>query len=115
MVQFLLDIKSKVDAITAAGSTIDSEDVILYTLNDLPSSYQSFKMVICTNMQPLNLDDFYSLLCSEGQNILQDATKDLQSLHLMDNNLALTESRGRGWGRFHNDRGNRGRRSQQAP
>ncbi|KAI0507926.1 hypothetical protein KFK09_014054 [Dendrobium nobile] len=63
--QYLLDLKSKVVAIQAADNTIDHEDVILYTLNRLPSSYQSFKMAIRTNLQPLKLDDLYILLCSE--------------------------------------------------
>lgn len=65
MTQYLLDVKSKVDAITATDNTIDLEDMILYTLNDLPSSYQLFKTTIRTNLQPINLDDLYSLLCCE--------------------------------------------------
>lgn len=36
MAQYLLEIKSKVDALAAAGITIDSEDVIHHTLNGLP-------------------------------------------------------------------------------
>ncbi|PKU60707.1 Retrovirus-related Pol polyprotein from transposon TNT 1-94 [Dendrobium catenatum] len=115
MSHYLLEVKAKVDAITAAGSTIDPEDVILYTLNGLPSSYQSFKTAIRTNLQPLNLDDFYSLLCSEEQNILQDASQDLQALNLTDKTLALTVSRGRGCGRSNPNRGTRGRRSPQQP
>lgn len=65
MSQYLSDIKSKVDLIAAAGSPIDIEDIIYYTLNGLPTSYQSFKVAIRTNLQSLSLDDLYSLLCSE--------------------------------------------------
>lgn len=43
MTQYLSSIKAKVDAVIATSATIDTEDVILYTLNDLPPSYQSFK------------------------------------------------------------------------
>ncbi|KAL0912667.1 hypothetical protein M5K25_018656 [Dendrobium thyrsiflorum] len=68
MFQYLSDIKSKIDAIAAAGSSIDAEDIILYTLNGLPSTYQSFKIVIRTYLQPITLDDFYALLCSEQAN-----------------------------------------------
>ncbi|KAI0498184.1 hypothetical protein KFK09_021425 [Dendrobium nobile] len=46
MSQYLMEIKSLVDRIAAAGSTIDQEDIILYILNGLPSSYQSFKTSI---------------------------------------------------------------------
>ncbi|PKU70484.1 Retrovirus-related Pol polyprotein from transposon TNT 1-94 [Dendrobium catenatum] len=110
MTQYLLEIKSKVDAIQEMGHTIDPEDVILYTLNGLPSSYQSFKTAIRTNLQPLSLDDLYSLLCSEEQLLLQEATKDLQTMQITDNSVAFAASRGRAIGRNNTYRGNRGRR-----
>lgn len=59
MVQYLSDIKQKVDVIIAASSSIDIEDVILYILNGLSAAYQG------STLHPLNLDDFYTLLCSE--------------------------------------------------
>ncbi|PKU81762.1 Retrovirus-related Pol polyprotein from transposon TNT 1-94 [Dendrobium catenatum] len=109
MTAYLLDIKEKVDAMAAAGSQIDPEDVVLHTLNGLPTSYNSFKTAIRTSLQPIGLDDLYSLLCSEEQIILQEAAKELQSLHLTDSTTALTASRGRGRGRFNTNRGRRGR------
>lgn len=65
MAQYLSDIKSKVDLIAAAGSSIDIEDIIYYTLNDLSSLYKNFKVAMRTNLQPISLDDLYSLLCNE--------------------------------------------------
>lgn len=65
MTQYLADIKSKVDLIATYGLPICTEDFIIYTLNRLPHLYQSFKIVIRTNLQPLNSDDLYSLLCNE--------------------------------------------------
>lgn len=52
MAQYLSDIKSKVDLIARAGSPIDIEDIIYYTLNGLSSSYQGFKVAIRMNLQP---------------------------------------------------------------
>ncbi|PKU85928.1 Retrovirus-related Pol polyprotein from transposon TNT 1-94 [Dendrobium catenatum] len=96
MTQYLLNIKSKVDAIAAAGISIDPEEIILHTLNGLPAKYQTFKTAIRTNLQPINLDDLYTLLCSEELNLAHEATQELQSLHLTDNPLALAATRGRG-------------------
>lgn len=69
MMQFLSDIKSKFDAIAALGAHKIVEDIILYTLNGLPSSYQAFKTFIRTTLQPIGLDDFYALSCSEKVNL----------------------------------------------
>ncbi|KAL0903685.1 hypothetical protein M5K25_028083 [Dendrobium thyrsiflorum] len=82
MSQYLLTVKSKVDALSAAGSSLDPEDVILYILNGLPATYQAFKTAIRTNLQPLSLDDLYTLLYSKEMNLAQELAKDLQSLHI---------------------------------
>ncbi|PKU70250.1 Retrovirus-related Pol polyprotein from transposon TNT 1-94 [Dendrobium catenatum] len=107
MSQYLLTIKSKVDAISAAGSALDPEDVILYTLNGLPTTYQAFKTAIRTNLQPITLDDLYTLLCSEEVNLAQEASKSIQQLQLTDNTTALAAARGRGRGRNYYPRGGR--------
>ncbi|PKU73330.1 Retrovirus-related Pol polyprotein from transposon TNT 1-94 [Dendrobium catenatum] len=99
MTQYLLTVKSKVDAIVAAGSSLDSEEIIFHTLNGLPAKYQSFKSAIRTNLQPLSLDDLYTLLCSEELNLAHEASQELQSLQLFDSTLALAASRGKGRGR----------------
>lgn len=58
MTQYLSEIKSRVDLLAAAGCPTESKDIIYYTLNGLPPSYQAFKVVILTNLQPVSLDDF---------------------------------------------------------
>ncbi|PKU82139.1 Retrovirus-related Pol polyprotein from transposon TNT 1-94 [Dendrobium catenatum] len=69
MRQYLDQIKILVDNITAAGSTIDTEDIILYILNGLPAAYNAFTTAIRASLQPISLDDLYSLLCSEEINL----------------------------------------------
>ncbi|PKU64016.1 Retrovirus-related Pol polyprotein from transposon TNT 1-94 [Dendrobium catenatum] len=112
MVQYLSDIKQLVDAITAAGSTVDSADIILYTLKGLPQAYNGFKTAVRSQIQPIGLDDFYSLLCTEELNMQSDAVSDLPSPIQADPTLALQAVRGRphGRGRFSYN-SNRGGRS----
>ncbi|PKU79283.1 Retrovirus-related Pol polyprotein from transposon TNT 1-94 [Dendrobium catenatum] len=105
MPQYLLSVKSIVDAIAATGSPLDPEEVIFDTLNGLPVQYQSFKTSIRTNLQPLSLDDLYTLLCSEELNLAQENTIALQNLHLNDPATALAAYRGRGRGRTNSDKG----------
>ncbi|KAI0510858.1 hypothetical protein KFK09_011468 [Dendrobium nobile] len=50
MPQYLLAIKSIVDAIAATGSPLDPDEVIFYTLNGLLVQYQAFKTSISTNL-----------------------------------------------------------------
>lgn len=75
MNQYLTEMKTKIDLISAARSTISTKDIIFYTLNGLPPAYQSFKTSIRTNLQHLSLDNFYSLLCSEETILNAEATK----------------------------------------
>ncbi|PKU77871.1 hypothetical protein MA16_Dca005703 [Dendrobium catenatum] len=96
MAQYLLTIKSKVDSLAATGVQIDSEDIIHHTLNVLLASYQAFKTTIRTNLQPLSLDDFYTLLCSEELNLAHEVTRDLSFLQLAGQSIALAAPRGRG-------------------
>ncbi|PKU86910.1 Retrovirus-related Pol polyprotein from transposon TNT 1-94 [Dendrobium catenatum] len=93
MAQYLIEIKNIVDNIAAAGSKVDTEDIILYILNGLPSSYQAFKTLIRTNLQPISLDDLYSLLISEEINIQADSIKQVT---ITDQSTALYSARGRG-------------------
>ncbi|PKU62451.1 Retrovirus-related Pol polyprotein from transposon TNT 1-94 [Dendrobium catenatum] len=76
MQQYLTQIKTIVDSIAASGSKIDPEDIILHILNGLPASYNSFKAVIRTYPIPLDLDNLYSMLCSEEINVSQELAKD---------------------------------------
>ncbi|XP_020672129.2 uncharacterized protein LOC110092093 [Dendrobium catenatum] len=76
MQQYLAQIKSIADNIAASGSKIDSEDIIIYIFNGLPSTYNSFKTFICTSLLPIDLDTLYYLLCSEEINLHQEHLKD---------------------------------------
>ncbi|KAI0516629.1 hypothetical protein KFK09_009306 [Dendrobium nobile] len=105
MAQYLTQIKALVDNITASGGHIDVEDIILHTLNGLPSIYNPFKSTIRTFQQSISLDTLYSLLCSEEinlQNELQRETlppSDHTALWTVRSNTAKGRSGSRGRGR----------------
>ncbi|XP_020692167.1 uncharacterized protein LOC110106573 [Dendrobium catenatum] len=94
MFQYLSDIKNKVDAIATAGSSIDVEDTIHYTLNGLLATYMSFKTAIRTQLNPISLDDFYSLLCSEELHLNADSSRESITTATSDSSFALTATRG---------------------
>ncbi|PKU82563.1 Retrovirus-related Pol polyprotein from transposon TNT 1-94 [Dendrobium catenatum] len=113
MTEYLASVKVLVDNINAAGGSVDSEDVLHYILNGLPPNYQSFKTFIRSSLQPISLDNLYSLLRSEEVHQTTDAVKDLSfssTAAPADSTLALFTNRGRGRGRFNSSRG-RGRNS----
>ncbi|PKU66399.1 Retrovirus-related Pol polyprotein from transposon TNT 1-94 [Dendrobium catenatum] len=93
MLQYITQVKTIVDQITAAGSNVDTEDIILYILNGLPNSYQSFKTSIRTILTPLNLDQLYPLLISEEIHLAADSARNAS---LPESQVALFSSRGRG-------------------
>lgn len=69
------------DNIAAAGAKIDVEDIILYTLNGLPSQYQSFKIAIRTKLTLISLEDLYnSLLISEEINVATNFAKETNGI-----------------------------------
>ncbi|PKU71260.1 Retrovirus-related Pol polyprotein from transposon TNT 1-94 [Dendrobium catenatum] len=111
MTDYLASIKTIVDNIRAAGRMIDNEDVLHYILNGLPPSYQSFKTTIRSSLQPINLDDLYSLLRSEEVHQTTDAARELSfstPSPVPDGQTALFSTRGRSRGRSSFNRG-RGR------
>lgn len=75
MSKYLNEVKTLVDKIAAAGTTIYKEDIILYTLNDLPPTYNSLKSTIRTMIQPISVDDEYAFLISEEINLNTEATR----------------------------------------
>ncbi|PKU86451.1 5'-3' exoribonuclease 2 [Dendrobium catenatum] len=79
MQQYLANVKNLVDNIAASGSTIDAEDILIFILNGLPSTYNAFRSAIRTSQQPIDLDTLYSLLCSEEINLQTQQQKDLAS------------------------------------
>ncbi|PKU70018.1 5'-3' exoribonuclease 2 [Dendrobium catenatum] len=112
MQQFLACIKSLEDGIAAAGSKIDTEDIVLYIFNGLPSTYNSFKTSIGTSLDPIDLDTLYSLLCSKEINVQLEQSQETNSsstaivLYSKKNNT----SRGRGLTRY-----SKGRNSSSRP
>ncbi|PKU60575.1 Retrovirus-related Pol polyprotein from transposon TNT 1-94 [Dendrobium catenatum] len=93
MVQYLTEIKKLVDQIASAGSTIDSEDIILYIFNGLPPAYQSFKTYIRNSPTQIRLDNLYAMLISEKIHITADAAR--SSADIVQQ-AALYANRGRG-------------------
>ncbi|KAI0519731.1 hypothetical protein KFK09_007190 [Dendrobium nobile] len=75
MIQYLTFIKTLVNQIAAAGSTIDTEDIIMYILNGLSPPYQAFKTTIHTMQNSLSLDNFYLLLISEESHVQNDVIR----------------------------------------
>lgn len=70
MNQYLSTIKSLLDNITITCSHIDNKDIKLYILNSLLPTYQTFKIAMSAKQTPIHLDDLYSLLLSEENNVL---------------------------------------------
>ncbi|XP_020572372.1 S-formylglutathione hydrolase [Phalaenopsis equestris] len=64
--------KTFVDNIVVAWGKLDTEDIILYTLNGLPATYKASRRQFRSQLHPIDLDDFYSLLCSEEINSASD-------------------------------------------
>lgn len=58
---YLSSFKSLVDTITAIRSHLDTMSIILYILNELPSTYQTFNTIIHTKLTSINLEDLYLL------------------------------------------------------
>ncbi|XP_020683028.1 uncharacterized protein LOC110100018, partial [Dendrobium catenatum] len=100
MQQYLDQIKTIVNNIAAAGSTVDTKDIVLYILNGMPTAYNSFKTAIRTSLQPIHLDDLYSLLSSEKIILQQQNLKDSQNSEstafFSNRNYRWKKSRGRG-------------------
>ncbi|KAL0922304.1 hypothetical protein M5K25_006277 [Dendrobium thyrsiflorum] len=95
MTEYLIKIKTLVDKIAVAGANIDQEDIILYILNGLPPAYQAFKMLICTMLHSVSLDDLHSVLLCEEINLEEKSSRHQLS---PDPNIKLYSLRGRGWG-----------------
>ncbi|PKU73457.1 Retrovirus-related Pol polyprotein from transposon TNT 1-94 [Dendrobium catenatum] len=105
MTQYLAQVKTLVDNIAAAGSHVDSEDILMYILNGLPTPYNPFKSSIRTSQLPVSLETLYSLLCSEEINIQNELRREAPP---SSDNTAFYTNRGRsnrGRGNFSNTRG----------
>ncbi|PKU74383.1 Retrovirus-related Pol polyprotein from transposon TNT 1-94 [Dendrobium catenatum] len=102
MQQYLMQIKNQVDNIALSGSQIDTEDILIYILNGLPSTYNSFNTSIRTSLHPIDLDTLYSLLCSEEITMQREHQKEVGAN--LDNSAFYTSRTGlnRGNGSNHN-------------
>lgn len=64
---YLVRIKDLVDKLATVSVTIDDEDILLYTLNGLPTEYNSFRTSIRTRSESVTLDELHALLKSEAK------------------------------------------------
>lgn len=78
MTQYLFALLARGDLLATSRSPLDSEDIIMYTLNELSPCYQAFKIAIHTNFQPISLNDLHSLLFDEEINQANEANYSLQ-------------------------------------
>lgn len=66
MEEYLSKIKDLVGQLALASVIIEDEDLVLITLNGLPSEYDSFATAICAQPDIITMDDLSVLLCSEA-------------------------------------------------
>ena len=72
MEDYLAQIKSLADQLALAASPIEDEDLVLITLNGLPSEYNALKVAIRARSEAITMEDLASLLCSEALHIEAD-------------------------------------------
>ncbi|KAH7837548.1 hypothetical protein Vadar_015050 [Vaccinium darrowii] len=94
---YLQQIKNLNDKLTLAGSQIDSEDLVLITLNGLSDDYRAFKTSIRTRSTPIAMEELCALLLSEAIH------EETPSKSHSDLNVAFVASRG-----SYSHQGNRG-------
>ncbi|PKU81867.1 Retrovirus-related Pol polyprotein from transposon TNT 1-94 [Dendrobium catenatum] len=93
MADYLTEVKKIVDQIASAGSSIDSEDIMIYILNGFPPAYQAFTTTIRTMQGTMTLHNLYALLISEEIHLKSTALKFSKD---PDTQSALYSFRGRG-------------------
>lgn len=67
MQDYLQQVKILADKLATCGASVDENDLILYTLNRLSSSYHSFIIAINTKSManPVSLEELHTLICEE--------------------------------------------------
>lgn len=67
MEYYLQQIIILIDKLVACGATIDDSDLIIHTLDGLPTAYQPYKTAINTRSMddPVTLDELHTLLICE--------------------------------------------------
>ncbi|CAL5402425.1 unnamed protein product [Camellia sinensis] len=97
MEEYLAQIKDIADQLALAGSAVDDEDLVLLTLNGLPTEYGAFNTTIRAKTDPISMDVLSSLLCSEAIHI-ESTSKTSSSSHMAysASNTASSQSRNSG-------------------
>ncbi|TXG73795.1 hypothetical protein EZV62_002374 [Acer yangbiense] len=91
IMQYLKQIKSIADGLTAAGAPFDDLDLIAHTLRGLPSEFDSFGTSIRVRAEPIDPDALHGLLINEEIELQQrdtidppDSTSSLQAFYTFD-------------------------------
>lgn len=99
MTEYIQKIKHLSDRLASVSCPIDNEDLIIYTLNELPVEYGPFKTSIRTRSDPILVEDLHVQLLCEELNLEGDQHKNLapdfsataltasESLHNNNNNI----------------------------
>lgn len=58
-------IKEIVNKLLVVSVVIDAKDLIIFTVNGLPSAYNVFKTSLCTRSQALTFDELHILIKTE--------------------------------------------------
>lgn len=66
IIDYIQKIKHISDSLAYVSCPVDDEDLMLYTLNGLPSEYGPFKTSICTWSSPITIEDFMFLFCAKN-------------------------------------------------
>ncbi|KAJ0984150.1 hypothetical protein J5N97_002506 [Dioscorea zingiberensis] len=75
MIAYLDKLKGLADNLLDVASSVPNKDLILHTLNGLPSSYSAFKTIIHTRGTTLTIEELWTLLLSEEVNQLRESQK----------------------------------------
>uniref|UniRef100_A0A5B7BD59 Retrotransposon Copia-like N-terminal domain-containing protein n=1 Tax=Davidia involucrata TaxID=16924 RepID=A0A5B7BD59_DAVIN len=67
--QYIQKVKAARDSLAEVSVHIDDEDLLIYTLNGLPSEFNAFRTAIRTRAQPLTLEEMHVLLRAEEQSV----------------------------------------------
>lgn len=118
--EYIQRIKHISDSLAAVSNPIDDDDLILYTLNGLPSEFGPFKTSIRTRSSPISIEELHVLLLCEELSIesTQSASTDYAATAFVSSKSGDTgrpgssadSGTGRGNGRSNNiNRGGRNR------
>ncbi|KAJ0965313.1 hypothetical protein J5N97_026451 [Dioscorea zingiberensis] len=109
MISYLDKIKSLADNLLAVASLVSDEDLILHTLNGLPSSYSAFKTAIRTRAASITIEELWTFLLSEEVNQMREAQLvSLMAMAATTTPLSFNHQGGRGGRGGHGGHSQRG-------